>query len=152
MEIIRAEIEHLELVVPLFDQYRQFYRQPSDLPAAQAYLAQRLEKGDAVIFVAVTHEAGKVRAHGFVQLYPSLASIPMRPIWILYDLYVAPASRKRGIGRALMERSRILAEETDADSLLLETAADNNSAQRLYESLGYKRDEVFHRYALALKE
>ncbi len=46
-----------------------------------------------------------------------------------------------------MNRARQLAEETDADALLLETATDNFTAQKLYEKMGYKRDEVFYRYA-----
>jgi ribosomal protein S18 acetylase RimI-like enzyme len=147
MKIVRAERKHLEQVAPLFDQYRQFYKQPPDAKAARAYIEQRLQNGDSVIFLA--EEDGG--ALGFVQLYPSLASIPMRPIWILYDLFVAPAARTSGVGRALMDRARQHAEETNAHQLILETATDNLTAQRLYEKLGYKRDDEFYRYALALK-
>jgi ribosomal protein S18 acetylase RimI-like enzyme len=49
-----------------------------------------------------------------------------------------------------MERSRQHGEETNAGQIILETATDNAKAQRLYEKLGYKRDEEFFRYALAL--
>jgi ribosomal protein S18 acetylase RimI-like enzyme len=147
MKIVLAERKHLEQVAPLFDQYRQFYKQPPDAKAARAYIEQRLQNGDSVIFLA--EEDGG--ALGFVQLYPSLASIPMRPIWILYDLFVAPAARTSGVGRALMDRARQHAEETNAHQLILETATDNLTAQRLYEKLGYKRDDEFYRYALALK-
>ena len=149
MQIIRAGTEHLDLVAPLFDQYRQFYRQSPDPAAAREYIAQRLENKDAVIFLAL-REPGSAEGLGFVQLYPSLASIPMRPIWILYDLFVAPSARKLGVGRALMDRATEHAKETGADSLILETATDNHAAQRLYEKLGYKRDDAFYRYALLL--
>jgi ribosomal protein S18 acetylase RimI-like enzyme len=146
MKIVRAERKHLDQVATLFDQYRQFYKQPPNAAAARKYIAQRLTKGDAVIFLA--EDAGK--ALGFVQLYPSLASISMKPIWILYDLFVAPGVRTTGVGRALMERARQHGEETKACQIILETATDNLKAQRLYEKLGYKRDEEFFRYALAL--
>jgi ribosomal protein S18 acetylase RimI-like enzyme len=152
MEIIRAGAEHLDLVAPLFDAYRQFYRQPADLSAARRYIEQRLTNHDAVIFLAVRQGRGGPEGLGFVQLYPSLASIPMKPIWILYDLFVAPAARKLGVGRGLMERATHHARETGADSIILETAFDNEAAQRLYEQLGYKRDDVFYRYALSLSE
>ena len=146
MKIVRAELKHLDRVAPLFDQYRQFYKQPLDAAAARAYIEQRLTNGDAVIFLA--EEGGK--AAGFVQLYPSLASISMKPIWILYDLFVAPSARTAGVGRALMERARQHGEETGAAQMILETATDNFKAQKLYEKLGYKRDDEFYRYALAL--
>jgi ribosomal protein S18 acetylase RimI-like enzyme len=151
MEIIRANAEHLDLVAPLFDQYRQFYRQSPDLPAARKYVGQRLENGDAVIFLALKQK-DICEGLGFVQLYPSLASIQMKPIWILYDLFVAPSARKLGVGRALMARATQHAKETGADSLILETATDNHTAQRLYEKLGYKRDDAFYRYALLLSQ
>jgi ribosomal protein S18 acetylase RimI-like enzyme len=150
MQIIRAGSEHLDLVAPLFDQYRQFYRQAPDLSAARKYIAQRLQNKDAVIFLALD-QAGK-GGLGFVQLYPSLASIPMKPIWILYDLFVAPSARNLGVGRALMDRATEHARETGADSLILETATDNHTAQRLYEKLGYRRDDAFYRYALLLSQ
>ncbi len=150
MEIIRAEIAHLGLVAPLFDQYRQFYKQAPDLHAARKYIQERLQNKDAVIFLAIQNNPGA--ALGFVQLYPSLASIPMRPIWILYDLFVAPTSRQHGVGRGLMDRATQHAKETGADSIILETAADNHAAQRLYDSVGYKRDDVFYRYALSLSQ
>ncbi|MFL6299157.1 MAG: GNAT family N-acetyltransferase [Terriglobales bacterium] len=146
MKIVRAERKHLDQVAPLFDHYRQFYKQPPDAAAARAYIEQRLKNGDAVIFLA--EDGGK--ALGFVQLYPSLASISMKPIWILYDLFVAPDARTAGVGRALMERARQHGEETGAAQMILETATDNFNAQRLYEKLGYKRDDEFYRYALAL--
>ena len=54
------------------------------------------------------------------------------------------------MARALMLRARRLAEETDAVGLELATAGTNVAAQRLYESLGWRRDEKFPRYELAL--
>src|SRR4051794_12054203 len=152
MEIIRGEAQHLDLIAPLFDAYRQFYRQAPDLAAARQYIERRLQNDDAVIFLAVKPAKSGAEALGFIQLYPSLASIPMKPIWILYDLFVAPSARKLGVGKALMDRATEHAKETGADSLILETATDNHTAQRLYEQLGYKRDDAFYRYALLLRQ
>ena len=53
MEIVSAQIEHLEAAAKLFDQYRVFYQQPSDLAAAKSFLQARLEAKDSVIFLAV---------------------------------------------------------------------------------------------------
>ena len=146
--IRQARAEDVDLVAPLFDAYRQFYAQPSDLALARAFLAERLTRGESVIFVAERDG----RPVGFVQLYPLFSSTAARPrrLWLLNDLYVAPEARSGGVGRALMDRARQLAEATDAVGLELATARTNVRAQRLYESLGYRIDEHFLRYELGL--
>ena len=138
----------VDLVAPLFDAYRGFYDQPSDLPLARTFIAARLERGESVVFVAERDG----RAVGFVQLYPLFSSTAPRPrrLWLLNDLYVAPEARSGGVARALLARARGLAEETGAAGLELVTAATNSVAQRLYESVGYRRDELFLRYELGL--
>ncbi|MEJ6792389.1 MAG: hypothetical protein QNK89_06585 [Lacinutrix sp.] len=44
MIIIRTEIRHLKDLLPLFDDYRVFYKQTSDPEAAKQFLKVRLEK------------------------------------------------------------------------------------------------------------
>lgn len=144
--IIRADLEHLDLLAPLFDAYRVFYERPSDLAAARTFLWERLRNLESVIFLALEGE----RALGFTQLYPSFSSVSLGRLWILYDLYVVPEARQRGIGRALMERARTFALDSGATALLLDTAVDNLAAQALYESLGYVRDTKFYHYELPL--
>jgi GNAT superfamily N-acetyltransferase len=136
-----ASAADLGALVPLFDAYRQFYQQPADLALSRDFIADRLERGDSVIFLA--WEAGQ--AVGFVQLYPVFSSTAPTPgrLWLLNDLFVAPEARSRGAGRALLERARAYAIETGAVGLFLQTARANVSAQRLYESLGWTRDDLF---------
>jgi len=151
VEIARAVVEDIERVVPLFDAYLQFYKLPSNEEAARRYLHARLLKGEAVIFLAVEESGARKHARaalGFTLLYPTWSSLSMKPWWNLNDLYVVPAARQRGVARALMERARRLAEETGASGLGLETAKDNLPAQKLYEQLGWKREEEFFRYEL----
>lgn len=150
IEIVRAEIWHAELIAPLFDAYRQFYQQPSDYSAAHRFIAERLQASESVIFLATLKDAGESKPVGFVQLYPAFSSVSMKRLWILNDLFVAPEARKRGVGAALMESARQLAVSTASKELVLETAIDNHSAQRLYEKLGYKREVKYHRYALSV--
>jgi ribosomal protein S18 acetylase RimI-like enzyme len=113
------------------------------------HLAARLAKRDSVLYLGYA-PASEEYASGFVHLYPSFDSLAMKPLWILYDLYVAPASRRHGLGRALMDHATALARETGASGVILETAKDNHPAQSLYEQLGYRRDELFYRYSLPL--
>jgi len=143
-EIVRATPDDVGGVAPLFDAYRQFYGKPADEEGARRFLFARLSKDESVLFIARVE--GKVA--GFVNLYPVFSSVNLTRQWILNDLFVAPEARKLGVGRALMERARQLAEATQANGLALETAIDNHAAQKLYESLGWKRDEEFYRYFL----
>jgi len=148
--IIHAEPGDAGRISPLFDAYRQFYRQPPDPAGALRFIAERLKANQSVIFLAVAGQEGNSEAVGFVQLYPSFSSVSMRPLWILNDLYVAPQTRKQGVGKALMESARHLALSTQSKGLILETAKDNYSAQNLYEQLGYKRDDEYYRYELSV--
>jgi len=146
MEIRRASLDDLPLLVPLYDGYRQFYRQPSDPGLAERFLRDRLLHGDSVIFLA-EDPSGSL---GFTQLYPIFSSVSARPAWVLNDLFVAPGARQGGVGRALLERARAHGIETGARWLSLSTGRDNSAAQRLYESLGWIRDTEYYHYELPL--
>lgn len=142
----RADPSHLDALADLFDAYRRFYGRPGDVPGARAFLAERLDRGDSVVFIA---EDGGAPA-GFTQLYPSFTSVGMGRLWVLNDLFVAETARGRGVGRALLGAARGFAEETGAVRLTLQTAVDNRTAQALYESVGWTRDDDFHTYTLSL--
>lgn len=150
--IRRATTDDVERIAPLFDAYRVFYHQPSDPDAARCFLRERLEHDQSVIFLALLENGGNATAAGFTQLYPVFSSVSMAPAWILNDLYVDAHHRQRGIARRLMERAAAFAKERGARYLALETAIDNAPARRLYESLGWKRDEEFYRYSLVVGE
>jgi ribosomal protein S18 acetylase RimI-like enzyme len=145
MLVKRAALEDLDAVAPLFDAYRQFYGQRSDLAAARAFLAERLGLEESVIFVAVAPEGD---ALGFTQLYPTFSSVSLKRLWVLNDLFVGPEARRRGVGRRLLDRAREWAVETDAKGLILATALTNIAAQALYESCGWRRDDEFQHYYL----
>jgi hypothetical protein len=53
MLVKRAGPADVDAVAPLFDAYRQFYGQRSDLAAARAFLEERLRREESVIFFAV---------------------------------------------------------------------------------------------------
>lgn len=134
-------------IAPLFDAYRQFYGLPSDRPLAQRYLAERLALAESVVLVA--EDAGGTPL-GFVQMYPTYSSLHAARVFVLYDLYVDPAARRGGVARRLMEAAVEQARSAGAVALTLQTARTNEAAQRLYESLGWRRDEDFTEYVMTL--
>ncbi len=83
----QATIGDLELLVPLFDAYRQFYRKASDMALARQFLLERFQHNQSVIFLALQQDGA---ALGFTQLYPSFSSTAAARIFILNDLFVVP--------------------------------------------------------------
>jgi ribosomal protein S18 acetylase RimI-like enzyme len=145
--IRRAVSLDLEQLVPLFDGYRQFYGKNSDASLARDFLRDRLTLGDSIVLIAEQFDR---RGVGFVQMYPSFSSVRAARIYILNDLFVVPFARGRGIGSLLLQNAAEVAREAGAVRMQLSTAITNVSAQRLYEGLGWKRDEEFYEYGLSL--
>ncbi|WP_042536185.1 GNAT family N-acetyltransferase [Oceanobacillus oncorhynchi] len=141
-----STMEDLDGVPNLFNLYRVFYEQTSDIEGAKAYIKQRLEHKGSVIFMVRDHQMYV----GFTQLYPTFSSISMKKAWILNDLYVDAEARNQGIGEKLLNKAKDLAMETDAKSIVLETVPDNTASQGLHEKNGYIRDSQFYHYELNL--
>ncbi|MEC9482459.1 MAG: GNAT family N-acetyltransferase [Halomonas sp.] len=147
MSAIRpATVADLDSLSQLLDGYRRFYDQPGDVAAARTYLVQRLALGDSRLLV---HEIDGTLT-GFVQLYPGLSTVSLGPRWTLADLYVSPESRGRGTGRQLMHAAAELAARHGVHRLTLNTQVHNRTAQRLYESLGWQRNDGFYAYTLTV--
>jgi GNAT superfamily N-acetyltransferase len=146
ISIRHATIHDLDVIVPLFDAYRGFYGRRSDVALARAFLAERFQHHESIIFLALDANG----AVGFTQLYPVFSSVSCTRKYLLNDLFVVPVARRGGAARALLEAAADFARAQGAASLSLSTGVDNSAAQRLYESLGWTRDESYYEYNLAL--
>ncbi|MCY7361059.1 MAG: GNAT family N-acetyltransferase [Ignavibacteria bacterium] len=151
MNIIKANIDCIEIAANLFDLYRQFYKQKSDVNSAKEFLTERITSNESVIYLALDEadetEETKNSGMGFVQLYPSFSSVSMKKMWILNDLFVHENYRRQGVAEALIEKSKQLAIETKAKGLVLETHNSNFDAQKLYNKTGFELyDEYFTFY------
>ena len=138
MQIIRIDITNAHLVNALFNQYRVFYKQASDINLAEEFIKERLENNESVIFLAIADDGTPA---GFTQLYPLISSVKATKNWLLNDLYVDAAHRKQGIGEALIKTALAFARQQNAKFLTLETAADNQTAQSLYEAIGFVKQQ-----------
>lgn len=147
MEVSLAQVEQIEELSILFNQYRVFYKQLPNLEAAKKFLEERFKNSDSTIFTA--SENGQMV--GFTQLYPSLSSVSMKCIWTLNDLFVTESHRRKGIAKLLMDAAEKYAQETGAVRVVLTTQISNVAAQKLYESRGYTKNEEFYHYALRLQ-
>lgn len=147
MKVSIADIFDLDTAAGLFNQYRVFYGKPSDQEGARRFLSERLIHQQSVVLLA-RDDAGA--AVGFVQLYPTYSSVSMRKKFILNDLFVEPAARKSGVGAALLEEAKRVAEQYGALALTLSTAVDNHAAQHLYKSNGWELDANYLNFDFSL--
>ena len=145
IEIKKANLENLTILAPLFDAYRIFYDQTPDIKVVTDFLKERIMKKESIIFIAMIDSM----AVGFTQLYPIFSSVRLKPAWLLNDLYVIENARRQGVAAALLQKTKQLASDTGASWLLLQTAADNHTAQSLYEKNGWiKQSDFFYELPL----
>ena len=111
---------------------------PKGEAMADRYLAHMLDRCAGAagrIFVAEA-DGGVV---GFVGVLARVVPEPDEAQAYAYvsDLVVLPAYRRRGIGRALLERAEAYARGEGARALRVGVLAKNEAAARLYRSLGF---------------
>jgi len=141
MSILKATLDDLDSLTELFDLYRMFYQQKSNINGAKAFIKDRLSNEESVIFIAFDEN----NPIGFVQLYPSFSSVSMKRTWVLNDLYVIESVRGKGFGEKLIKKAITFVGETGAKGVLLETNIENVPAKRLYEKVGFIK-EINHFY------
>ena len=146
LQIKMATVDDIKVVADLFNQYRIFYHQTSDMDGAINFLQQRITKNESTIFIAFIDD----EPVEFTQLYPIFSSVSLKRAWLLNDLYVAETARRRGIANALLNKAKEFGAENNAGWLLLETAFDNYKAQSVYEKNGWiKQTDLFYQFTLS---
>ena len=134
--IKQANLDHVQKISELFNAYRVFYKQSSNIDLAKKFISDRIKNEESIIFLAMDETGNPL---GFTQLYPTFSSVSARRTWVLNDLFVSESSRKLGVGEKLMNSAKVFALKTGAKGISLETAENNINAQALYESLGYEK-------------
>jgi len=147
INIRKVSLNEILEVAKVFNAYRVFYGENSDLELAEDFLTQRVQNNESVIF-CIFDENNKALA--FTQLFPSFSSVSAKRSWILNDLFVDENHRKLGYAKALMEKAKQMAQEDNAKGIALQTHKSNVNAQALYESLEYEKDEEYYSYYLSL--
>ena len=144
--IKRITLSDILDIAPLFDGYRVFYKQQSDIEVAVKFLQERISNNESVIFATYYNN----KAVGFVQLYFTYSSVSLERSLILNDLFVDPKFRNKDIGEDLLLKAQEFCMQNNYKGLALETAI-NNPAQKLYEKLGWIKDSYCFHYFWAVK-
>lgn len=146
VKIVQAQIKHLDDLVPLFNGYRIFYKQDSNIKDAKTFLIERIVNKESIIFIAYSND----NAIGFTQLYPLFSSVSMQPMYLLNDLFVDSNYRNKGVGNILIKAAKDLCTKNNYKGLAIQTAFDN-PAQHLYERLDFDKDPDLHFFWTANK-
>lgn len=142
VDILHAQLEHLDELLPLVCAYRRFYEQPPDADRERRFVACHLRDRTSTIFLA----RAQTRAVGFVQLFSTFSTVWLGPALILEDLFVAPEARGAGVATELLIRAVDYARDIGATGMFLETAMNNAAAQSVYERAGWTREDRFFKY------
>ena len=135
-EVTIAKVTQLDLseLLPLMRAYCDFYEvEPRDdrLVSLCRNLIDDPNQG-----VQLIARAEDNRAVGFATIFWGWQTLDAARTGIMNDLYVVPDIRGGGVGRALIEACRGACRKKGVNKLVWETAPDNHTAQRLYDSTG----------------
>ena len=104
------------------------------------FLGTQLSKRDIVVLVAAEGEEIVGYTYAGVEGYDYMAL--RGPAGALYDIVVDPARRRQGIGRMLLDATLKALAAAGAPRVVLSTAQQNDSAQRLFASAGFRRTMI----------
>ncbi len=140
LDLVAANLdrrEHAEAVVSLVNEYSlDPMGDGRPLPdSVRARLVPGLRSHPTTL-VLLAFEGGA--ACGAAICFRGFNTFAARPVVNVHDLIVAPASRGRGVARALMARVEQEARGLGCSALTLEVRGDNHRALRLYAQLGFR--------------
>jgi ribosomal protein S18 acetylase RimI-like enzyme len=136
VSVREAREADLDAVGRLLYEFNREFDEPAPRPAELAVrVGELLAGGDTGVLVAGDHPVGLALMRFRLSLWGRGLEC------YLAELYVVPALRGQGIGRALMEAAMDLARARGADYMDLGTAETDVAARHLYESLGFDNHE-----------
>lgn len=138
LEIESVTIGQMDELLPLIAAYQRFYEveDVGDKRNRDFFSRFLAPSGDGELLGA--RRDGKLL--GYACLYWTFTSLVPAEMVLMNDLYVVPEARGKGVGRALIEASAAVARARGANHLQWVTAPDNDTAQRLYDSTGARRE------------
>jgi ribosomal protein S18 acetylase RimI-like enzyme len=130
--IRRAGVEDAATVAQLLRDFNtEFGEFPPEVEVLAGYLAPLLAEGEVTVLLGGEGPDGI----SLLRLRPSPWTGKAEAY--LQELYVAPALRGRGIGRALLEATMDAARAAGAGGIDLNTGETDTAARALYESCGF---------------
>ncbi len=117
------------------------------LPASQrtpvdyaSFISTQLEDSDKAVLAA--DENGHVIGYAYAAIEGYNYMALRGPAGVLHDIIVAPEHRGRGVGRLLLDATLAFLRSRGVPRVVLSTADQNEAAQRLFASMGFRRTMI----------
>ena len=123
-----------------FDPLRFIAATPQTEYGYASFLGTQLKKPSVVVLVA--ERGGEVVGYTYAGLEDYDFMALRGPAGALYDIVVDPAYGGRGIGRLLLDATLAELDARGAPRVVLSTAEQNVSAQRLFARAGFRRTMI----------
>lgn len=101
-----------------------------------SFLGSVLDSADGIVFVA--DENGAVTGYVYAALEPLSWKELRGPSGFIHDVAVSEEARRAGVGRELMQVAIAWLRERGAPRVILWTAAPNDAAKKMFQSLGFR--------------
>jgi ribosomal protein S18 acetylase RimI-like enzyme len=132
LDVRRASRADADAIGRLLYAFNREFDEPTPAPAALAErMRQLLDGGDTLVLLAGDGPDGLAVLRFRASVWSTAQEC------YLAELYVAPARRGQGLGRALMESALSEARDRGADTMDIGVDEPDTAARRLYESLGF---------------
>ncbi|MGE3302289.1 MAG: N-acetyltransferase family protein [Hyphomonadaceae bacterium] len=123
--------------LPLWRGYLDFYEHPWNAAEADDTFARLLDPAVPMFAIVAEDEAGALI--GVAQCVLHLATRTPGQFCYLNDLFTAPAARKQGVGRALIEAVYARADQHGWPRVYWLTHETNTPGRALYDKVGLNR-------------
>ncbi|WP_109082834.1 GNAT family N-acetyltransferase [Aggregatibacter kilianii] len=132
IKIFKAEQWNLDILLPLFEEYRLSHGMAENPERTLTFLTNRIRFSESIFFLALDEDK---KAVGFIQLYPRLSSLQLQRYWQLTDIFVRNISHKNDVYTALISKAKEFVSYTQSTRLTVEQDIQRH---HLLEDEGFK--------------
>ena len=132
IKIFKAEQWNLDILLPLFEEYRLAHSMVENPERTLTFLTNRIRFSESIFFLALDEDK---KAVGFIQLYPRLSSLQLQRYWQLTDIFVRNISHKNDVYTALISKAKEFVSYTQSTRLTVEQDIQRH---HLLENEGFK--------------
>lgn len=132
IKIFKAEQWNLDILLPLFEEYRLSHGMAENPERTLTFLTNRIRFSESIFFLALDEDK---KAVGFIQLYPRLSSLQLQRYWQLTDIFVRNISHKNDAYTALISKAKEFVSYTQSTRLTVEQDIQRH---HLLENEGFK--------------